>query len=1081
MYRSIAAIGIALLAQGASAADQPRYEPPPAWARPMEIPKPAPGGENAGSTRLLLEDVQDKFSANGVDTYWEQASRIETPQGLANVGNIAFDWNPDTETLLIHRLRVIRGGQIIDLLANGQKFIVLRRENKLEYAMLDGTLTAAIEPEGLQVGDILDIAVGYEGRDPLMRGRSGRISVLPTIAVDRFAIRELLPPGETPHWRVTSGLDKPKIVTTPEGTELTVDMMHAVRPKPPKDAPDRYMRPGRLEISQVGDWPEVSALMAPLYDANAVLKPDSPLRQEIARIKAASTDPKVQAAAALRMVQDQVRYLFLGMNNGGYVPVPADLTWSRRFGDCKGKTVLLLALLRELGIQAEPALVDTEYGDDLDTRPAMVAAFDHVIVRAAIGGKVYWMDGTRPAGRTLDALEVPGFHWALPLTTAGAGLEKLAVPPYEVPQRVMALKLDASAGVGIPAPAHAELLLRGEEAIRERLKYADLNKADTEKSLRDYWAKEYDFIDVKKVDLTFDEATGEQRFTMDGEAKMEWRGSGGYLGRRYETDGGILGWKADFSRDAGPDQDAPFTVYYPDYTMNTETIVLPNGGKGFTVEGEDVEKTIAQRAFKRTSKIENGVFTMEASTRALAPEFPAADAPAAKTGLLDLRDVVVHVRAPYRYRMTDQEMAKATAAPVSADDFLQVAYQYDLRNDREHAIPNYDRAVALRPDWALAYADRGLDYFDQGDAEKAGADIDKALSLDPNEAVALRGQGLLLAKAGKTKEAIEAFSRALTAEPGNSFGLEHRALAYLADHDAEKALADYRQILRTEPRRFDIHDRVVEILMQRRDVDGLRAEADALDTLKVDGGAHFARGYANLYAGKKDDARAEFNAVLAMKPEPAIYVGLAWTREKTDLDAALKDLDGALKLNPDYQPAYFVRAQLYMRAKKPDMALKDIDWLLQRLPANVELAEMRALALVKQHEYEQAISGIDALLSKTPDDPVLLNNRCWYRALSGEKLDSALAACDASLKIKPSYATWDSRGMVDLKLGRLDDAISDYDTALKLHPKMPGSLFGRGLAKLRKGTDADGQADLAAARELDPEIDSEYADYGLKP
>jgi hypothetical protein len=29
--------------------------------------------------------------------------------------------------------------------------------------------------------------------------------------------------------------------------------------------------------------------------------------------------------------------------------------------------------------------------------------------------------------------------------------------------------------------------------------------------------------------------------------------------------------------------------------------------------------------------------------------------------------------------------------------------------------------------------------------------------------------------------------------------------------------------------------------------------------------------------------------------------------------------------------------------------------------------------------------------------------------------------------------------------------------------------------------DADGQADLAAARQLDPEIDAEYADYGLKP
>src|SRR5579859_6412530 len=115
---------------------------------------------------------------------------------------------------------------------------------------------------------------------------------------------------------------------------------------------------------------------------------DSPLHEEVARIRAASKDPKIQAAMALDLVEDEVRYLFLGMNNGGLIPAAADLNWSRRFGDCKGKTVLLLALLRELGIKSEPALVDTRMGDDLDARPAMVNAFDHVIVRATVGGNV---------------------------------------------------------------------------------------------------------------------------------------------------------------------------------------------------------------------------------------------------------------------------------------------------------------------------------------------------------------------------------------------------------------------------------------------------------------------------------------------------------------------------------------------------------------------------------------------------------------------------------------------------------------------------------------------------------------------
>jgi len=75
----------------------------------------------------------------------------------------------------------------------------------------------------------------------------------------------------------------------------------------------------------------------------------------------------------------------------------------------------------------------------------------------------------------------------------------------------------------------------------------------------------------------------------------------------------------------------------------------------------------------------------------------------------------------------------------------------------------------------------------------------------------------------------------------------------------------------------------------------------------------------------------------------------------------------------------------------------------------------------------------------------------------------------------------DSRALVNLQLGHLDEALSDYNAALDKRPKVANSLYGRGLVKLRKGEASDGQVDLAAARAIDPKIDSEYADYGLTP
>ena len=94
--------------------------------------------------------------------------------------------------------------------------------------------------------------------------------------------------------------------------------------------------------------------MAPYYDKAAVLAPSSPLKAEVATIRALSDDPRVQAAAALHLVQQKVRYLYVRANDG-FVPPSVDLTWLRRWGDCKAKTALLVALLRELGITADPA------------------------------------------------------------------------------------------------------------------------------------------------------------------------------------------------------------------------------------------------------------------------------------------------------------------------------------------------------------------------------------------------------------------------------------------------------------------------------------------------------------------------------------------------------------------------------------------------------------------------------------------------------------------------------------------------------------------------------------------------------
>ena len=67
-----------------------------------------------------------------------------------------------------------------------------------------------------------------------------------------------------------------------------------------------------------------------------------------------------------------------------------------------------------------------------------------------------------------------------------------------------------------------------------------------------------------------------------------------------------------------------------------------------------------------------------------------------------------------------------------------------------------------------------------------------------------------------------------------------------------------------------------------------------------------------------------------------------------------------------------------------------------------------------------------------------------------------------------------------MKLGTFDRAIADYGSAVAQNPKDAGSLYGRGVAKLKSGNTADGNADITAAKAIRPDIAEVYSGYGVK-
>ncbi len=203
---------------------------------------------------------------------------------------------------------------------------------------------------------------------------------------------------------------------------------------------------------------------------------------------------------------------------------------------------------------------------------------------------------------------------------------------------------------------------------------------------------------------------------------------------------------------------------------------------------------------------------------------------------------------------------------------------------------------------------------------------------------------------------------------------------------------------------------------------------------------------------------------------------------KGEYDRAIQDYDQAIKLNPNLAQAYSGRGNAYDEKHEYDRAIQDLDQALRLDPNDAYALESRGMAYDGKKEYDRAIQDFDQAIRLEPNNAQAFNSRCWARAILGQ-LPQALADCNESLRLHPDNAhnaeVLDSRGLVYLKMKLFDAAITDYDAALKLSPKLASSLYGRGIAELAKGDSQKADADIAAAKLIDPKIVSEFEGYGV--
>jgi tetratricopeptide (TPR) repeat protein/predicted aspartyl protease len=268
-------------------------------------------------------------------------------------------------------------------------------------------------------------------------------------------------------------------------------------------------------------------------------------------------------------------------------------------------------------------------------------------------------------------------------------------------------------------------------------------------------------------------------------------------------------------------------------------------------------------------------------------------------------------------------------------------------------------------------------------------------------------------------------------------------------------------------------------------------------------------------------ARPEGVGDPALEAERLSRAGLAFAA-RADLDRAIADLTQACKLAPMQAKYFYQRALIYRQAHKEDLALADFSASLALNSTDPEVLRARASVRLFLHDNPGATADYQAASVAAPSDSdlhygiaqayeflglqalavaeydlwipmhktdqkwsIALTMRCRDRALLNQALDLAAKDCDSALAYNPKYPLFlDNRGLLRLRQGDYKGSLADYNKGIDLNSKLPWApwaFYGRGVAELRLGMLNEGQADLAAAKNLQEDIGEQAAKYGIVP
>jgi Domain of Unknown Function with PDB structure (DUF3857)/Transglutaminase-like superfamily len=331
----------------------------PDWMHALvNAPLPA-HDEKTEAVLLYSEDVLTVQPDGKLKGTLRRAYKILRPEGR----HYGFaHQNYDSET----RITNMRGWCIP---AQGKDYEVTEKDaiDQTPWGEAGGVLVEDIHRKTLWIpapdpGSIVGFEIEHEDR--------------PYVLQDEWEFQRMVPVREArytlqlaPGWEYKAfWINHPEVAPTAMGSsqwQWRVNDVAAIKPE--EDMPPMAAIAGRMIVSLFppgrgaqekgfANWNDVGAWDTKLHNGRRDASPE--IKLEVAKLTAAAPTVLDKMRALAHFLQREIRYVGIELGIGGYQPHAARDSFAHRYGDCKDKATLLSSMLREIGVESYPVLIN---------------------------------------------------------------------------------------------------------------------------------------------------------------------------------------------------------------------------------------------------------------------------------------------------------------------------------------------------------------------------------------------------------------------------------------------------------------------------------------------------------------------------------------------------------------------------------------------------------------------------------------------------------------------------------------------------------------------------------------------------